>query len=503
MRHRRRFLALAVSLAGLVAWGVSRTGFARGDDEAGRPEKAQDIRAEWRADRGATAWTTAVEPKPLSPKVIRGLDWLVEHQLPGGGWGEGEESAEMRGPDRAAFRDNPNVADTCIASLALIRSGSTPREGPYRVAIRGGVGYVRGQVEQSDAESLSVTNVNGTRVQMKLGPNIDTYLATMLLSEVKGRMPDEASDREVDLALRKVIGKIERHQAQNGPAEGQGWAPVLAQAMCAKGINRAPGRGDRPRDHPRPGGGRGAGGLQGRRLADGAGRRGVGPAGRGRLRAEAWQGLEAADVPGYLPLGFRRIERGGSRGRGQGRCRPSQRAGRRRPGDPETRGAGRGRGRPPEYAGLRGPGAAIARGRGRGQAEQEDDPAGPAGRVGGDGEDDDRRGRGGRALRLGRLPRRPARLGQHQQGGGPAPPRDAGPRQDPKERDEADRKLARIAEAEKVQQQARSAVVERLSDPGFIAGFGSNGGEEFLSYMNLAESLVVNGGDAWKRWDGG
>ena len=35
----------------------------------------------------------------------------------------------------------------------------------------------------------------------------------------------------------------------------------------------------------------------------------------------------------------------------------------------------------------------------------------------------------------------------------------------------------------------------------FIAGFGSNGGEEFLSYMNIAESLVVKGGDEWKRWD--
>jgi hypothetical protein len=72
---------------------------------------------------------------------------------------------------------------------------------------------------------------------------------------------------------------------------------------------------------------------------------------------------------------------------------------------------------------------------------------------------------------------------------------------DPKERAEVDRKLARIAEAEGVRQQARSAVVERLDDPGFIAGFGSNGGEEFLSYMTLSEGLVVAGGDAWKRWD--
>ncbi len=121
----------------------------------------------------------------------------------------------------------------------MIRSGSTPREGPYRGAIDKGVRYVRSQVEQSDSESLSVTTVQGTRVQMKLGPNIDTFLASMLLAEVKGRMPDDASDKAVDLALHKVIGKIEKHQKHDGAFDGHGWAPVLAQAMSGKGINRA------------------------------------------------------------------------------------------------------------------------------------------------------------------------------------------------------------------------------------------------------------------------
>ena len=61
--------------------------------------------------------------------------------------------------------------------------------------------------------------------------------------------------------------------------------------------------------------------------------------------------------------------------------------------------------------------------------------------------------------------------------------------------------LGRIADAEKVQQEAQAAVIARLDDKQFIAGFGSNGGEEFLSYMNIAESLVVKGGDEWKTWD--
>jgi hypothetical protein len=73
--------------------------------------------------------------------------------------------------------------------------------------------------------------------------------------------------------------------------------------------------------------------------------------------------------------------------------------------------------------------------------------------------------------------------------------------QDKKERAEARAKLAQFAVAEKLQGEAQAAVVSRLGDRQFLAGFGSNGGEEFLSYMNIAESLVVKGGDEWKRWD--
>src|SRR5262249_30916921 len=47
----------------------------------------------------------------------------------------------------------------------------------------------------------------------------------------------------------------------------------------------------------------------------------------------------------------------------------------------------------------------------------------------------------------------------------------------------------------------QAAVIGRLDDERFVSGFGSNGGEEFLSYMTIAESLVTRGGDEWKRWD--
>jgi hypothetical protein len=62
-------------------------------------------------------------------------------------------------------------------------------------------------------------------------------------------------------------------------------------------------------------------------------------------------------------------------------------------------------------------------------------------------------------------------------------------------------RLAEIDKNEEVLNRARAQVVDRMDDPGFVAGFGSNGGEEFLSYMNIGESLLTQGGEEWARWD--
>jgi hypothetical protein len=51
---------------------------------------------------------------------------------------------------------------------------------------------------------------------------------------------------------------------------------------------------------------------------------------------------------------------------------------------------------------------------------------------------------------------------------------------------------------------ANAAVIaqnKQLQSDEVLAGFGNNGGEEFLSYIFTSESLVITGGDAWKAWD--
>lgn len=550
MSRRRQTLAVVLSLLCLAAWGLGRVGLARGDDGEGRKPADRADRAdgaERPADRGAVAWRTAVEPKPLSPAVRRGLDWLVEHQLPDGGWSEGEQLPEMgAGFPGAAFLDPENVADTSIASLALIRSGSTPREGPYRVAIVKGVEYVRTQVERSDVESPSISPERWTRSKMKIGPNIDTYLASMLLAEVKGRMPDEASERAVGVALDRVIGKMERHLARDGAIEAQGWAPVLSLAMSAKGLNRAKQAGARVSDIAL---------VRVENAAMTAYTRGGWPAiDDSAGRTMAMRHPHAAHRAARQP---KATDDEGSR-RSLARDVPSEETGRRsmlaaaspppasstagkpaQAGDSTVRRSllggsspspappsverGEDAGRQSLLAGAGSPSSSPeSTSTGATKAGEPDDlPAGPStGHPASPTHPHRRRVASAAAGVVGRPGMRDIAAGiplygwsaclgilQDSLNTGKAQVprlRDlAAHSRDPGERDAASKKLARIAEMANAQQGAQTAVVAFLNAPRFVVGLGSNGGEEFLSYMNLAESLATRGGETWERWDSG
>ena len=43
-------------------------------------------------------------------------------------------------------------------------------------------------------------------------------------------------------------------------------------------------------------------------------------------------------------------------------------------------------------------------------------------------------------------------------------------------------------------------VKQKIYDDSVLAGFGNNGGEEYLSYMMSSEALIISGGDEWKTW---
>jgi hypothetical protein len=60
---------------------------------------------------------------------------------------------------------------------------------------------------------------------------------------------------------------------------------------------------------------------------------------------------------------------------------------------------------------------------------------------------------------------------------------------------------ARAEASEKAAIAFEDEMVARLDDAGFIAGFGNNGGEEFLSHLLIGESLALRGGSEWLKWD--
>ncbi len=223
------------SLSGLAAlmlcdvpWSILAT----------EPPAATEKPAQTTPSEEETKWVRAVEPKALSQNVQRGLAWMIATQLENGGWSQGTESVQM-GQGMDPLKAKPNVADTCISSLALMRAGSTPRSGPHSSSMSKAVNFICAQIEESDSTSLSVTNIKGTRVQAKLGPYVDTFLAALVLVEVKDDMPDEHSSKRVEAALAKVIDKIERNQKEDGTWDKRGWASVMSQSLATKALNRA------------------------------------------------------------------------------------------------------------------------------------------------------------------------------------------------------------------------------------------------------------------------
>ena len=332
----------------------------------------------------ATPAKAAATPKPLGDPVKRGVQWLIDQQQNNGGWGQGEESQRIGG--QGHLKDTANVADTCMATLALLRAGQTPRQGDHQANLRRAIDFVVREVEQSDDQSLYITNTRGTRVQGKLGTYVDTFLAALLLSEVRNQMPDEAGRRRAAAALDKVMRKIEKNQKNDGTWSGDGWAPVLAQGLASKALNRAAQEGARVDEAVRE---------RAEKYA--------------RNQVDKRTGAVSGSVAGSAGI--------------------------------------------PLYSSAATLGAMQ-------------DSA-----ITNDGMEKDLR-RKAEALPAASPQRRAAQS-----------------------------KLKEIEENKRDLDLARKAVADRMDDPRFMAGFGSNGGEEFLSYLSIGESLLAKGGPEWQKWD--
>jgi hypothetical protein len=181
---------------------------------------------------------------PVDLAVAKGLKWLVSVQGKDGGWGQdGGETSYVRQGERLESNGN-DVANTAVVAEALLHAGTTAKRGEYREPLRRAVDFILRHVEQSPADGLAVTNLQGTQIQRKLGPYIDTFLTSKVLAELDGTMPDEAANGRVRRNLQKCVTKIEKAQLKDGSWNlAGGWAPVLGTSMASQSLYIAQSKG--------------------------------------------------------------------------------------------------------------------------------------------------------------------------------------------------------------------------------------------------------------------
>jgi hypothetical protein len=350
--------------------------------------------------------------KALSDEVKQGLEFLVKNQQKDtGAWGANAANwhpggiMPKGGVQPANQPDQADLGPTCLATLALLRAGNTPKDGPYCKNMEKAVKFILWKIEKSDTRSIETSELKKTQLQYKIGPAVDTFLALLVLTELKGKMGDEKNEQRVTQAIQKLVGKVEANQKADGTFGGnEGWASVISHGLAVKALCRA-------RD-------------VGAKVSD---------ATLDRCLKQAIAGLEPKAKNPKDPIkGKGGFEVGSIGSPGEGM---------------------------PTDAGVSlystSANLAIVREILAANSEREK-----------------------QARTVLADPNSRADL-----------------------RTKAKDVVARIDEGRKVLDKSIGNVVPQLGDKSFVRGFGSNGGEEFISFMNLSESLVGKGGDEWDKWD--
>lgn len=156
-------------------------------------------------------------PTPVS----RGLLWLLRAQNRDGSWGLDAGTA-------------PDVTCTSVAALALMAGGNTERGGPDAEvvrAIRKAVGYVVGRVNRTGGD---FSKAEETLVQRKLGTQVHTFFAAVLLSQTFGQRSVWAAVELEDFKdqISALVRQILKTQEADGSWHKETFGSLKATCMA-------------------------------------------------------------------------------------------------------------------------------------------------------------------------------------------------------------------------------------------------------------------------------
>ena len=388
-----------LKLAGSAAFAVTGAIFvsmSMADDKSEeiKVAKVDEVTTEPASSGPAPPPVERPEPKPISGNIKKGLAYLAEVQHESGGWGQGGGWRTKAGGrsgrvEGKGVEDPPDIGNTAIALLAFMRAGESFEEGKFSGAMTKAAQFLLAEVDKDKDDTLYVTSIRDTQLQSKIGRYVDTFLAALVLSELKGKLPSESMEVERAELLARVIKKIEKHQKDDGTFDGNGgWAAVLSQGIASKSLNRAWAAGAKVSD----------GALRRDNLSNAVGV----VAGKETIAA-----AESAPASAGIDLYRYAAQLGGLQ----------------------------------ENANINS----------KRRVEFEEKLANPEASE--------------------------------------------------EEKRQAEVELAAIAKNDEESKTAAKAAVKQLQSERFVAGFGNNGGEEFLSYMSLSEAICAKGGQEWLDWD--
>jgi hypothetical protein len=174
------------------------------------------------------------------------MEWIArEQQAATGGYTWRNHVAFSAGP--VQFRmpkpGPPEVVDTCMVALAMLRAMDAPHiRATRKQVMSGAIEFVEKVAGESDPKTLTLSPQR-TPLSVRIGPHVDTFFALWLLAEVR----DPGTPTQPDLLVQKLIEKVESNISPEGcwidPAHPALNSPLLGHAIGVRALETALRRG--------------------------------------------------------------------------------------------------------------------------------------------------------------------------------------------------------------------------------------------------------------------